>query len=135
MDRLADRGINAWSAPGLTPCVVGALMVALALGLAVKALRLQPHQLVADGATVSWRSAWMALLLCLAFAGLSLGRGLHFAVEAALFIFVFTVVFSWQTWRKQVRAARGLMQTAAVAVLAACGISWLFESVFLVRLP
>jgi hypothetical protein len=30
---------------------------------------------------------------------------------------------------------RGLMQTALIAVLAAAAIAWLFESVFLVRLP
>ncbi len=33
------------------------------------------------------------------------------------------------------RVARGLVQTLAVAVGASAFISWLFESVFLVRLP
>ena len=86
MDRLADRGINPWSAPGVTPGVVG-------------------------------------------------GRGLPFAVDSAIFIFSFTAVFSWKAWREQGRLARGIVQTAVVAVLAAGGMAWLFQSVFLVRLP
>jgi hypothetical protein len=44
-------------------------------------------------------------------------------------------VFSWPTWRAEQRVVRGLLQTLIVAVLAALAISWLFESVFLVRLP
>ena len=136
MDRLADRGINPWSAPGLTPGVVGLLMMLLAGALAVQALRLKADEKPApDGEPASWQSAWLALLLCLVFAGLSLGRGLHFAVAAALFIFSFTSVFSWRAWRAEGRVRRGMAQAVAVAVLAAGGISWLFESVFLVRLP
>ncbi len=136
MERLADRGINPWSAPGLTPGVVGALMMLLAAALAVQALRLKPNEQPAtDAEPASWQSAWWALLMCLVFAGLSLGRGLHFAAEAALFIFTFTSAFSWRAWRAEGRLGRGMAQTAVVAVVAAGGISWLFESVFLVRLP
>ncbi len=188
MDRLTDRGINPWSAPGLTPGVVGALMVLLALVLAVKARRRaaniypQPSPLPetvenpagritqsaapateelplpgreragvrvgsepaptpqhppnnATNTPDSWPSTVTALLLCSAFATLSLGRGWHFAVDAALFIFIFTSVFSWRLWRTAGRTASSLARTAAVAVLASGAISWLFESVFLVRLP
>lgn len=136
MDRLTDRGINPWSAPGLTPGVVGALMVLLALALAVQALRRQPMQLPVEGSEpVSWASAAVALLLCLLFAGVSLGRGLPFVAEAALFIWVFISVFSWKTWREQGRLWRALAQAAAVALVTAVSLSWLFESVFLVRLP
>ena len=138
MDRLGDRGINPWSAPGLTPGVVGALMVVLALVLGVRALQRKAETPIAHadaGEPESWPSAALALVLCLVFAGLSLGRGLPFAAEAALFIFVFTAAFSWKTWRAQGRVMRGAAQAAAVALLAAGSIAWLFESVFLVRLP
>ena len=136
MDRLTDRGINPWSAPGLTPGVVGALMVLLALALAVQALRRQPTQPPAEEVKrASWASAAVALLLCLLFAGVSLGRGLPFVAEAALFIWVFISVFSWKTWREQGRLWRALAQAAAVALVTAVSLSWLFESVFLVRLP
>lgn len=145
MDRLAHQGIAPWSAPGLLPAVVGALMVAFALVLAAQAWRdgsaapLEPPggddiaQPPDDGGF--WRGSAVAALLCVLFAGLSLGHGWPFPAEAALFIFAFTTLFSWRTWRAEGGVARRLAQTAAVAAGAALAISWLFESVFLVRLP
>jgi putative tricarboxylic transport membrane protein len=135
MNRLDDRGISPWSAPGLTPGVVGALMMLLALVLALQARHAaadadepvpQPGAL---GRTL------LALALCIGFAGVALGHGLPFVVEGAAFIFVFTTLFSLPVWRAEHRVVRGLLQTLAIAVLASSFIAWLFESVFLVRLP
>jgi len=136
MDRLVDRGIDPWSVPGLTPGVVGALIVLLALALAWQARRLPdaPAQGEAQ-APGSARRTLAAVALCVLFAGVTLGHGLPFVVEGAVFIFVFSALFSWREWRAAQRVGRGLAQTLAVAVLASALISWLFESVFLVRLP
>ena len=140
MDRLDDRGINPLSAPGLTPGLIGALMLVLAAVLAWQALRRHDAAPAhTDDAPVesahALRRTLLAGVLCVLFAGVSLGHGLPFAAEAAAFVFVFTSVFSWPTWRAEQRIVRGLVQTLIVAVLAALAISWLFESVFLVRLP
>jgi hypothetical protein len=136
MDRLTERGIEVWSAPGLTPGVVGVLMIVLSLVLGLQALRAttraEDDEPAAPGAM---RRAGLALLLCVLFAGITLGHGMPFVVEGAVFIFVFTTLFSWAEWRAAGRVARGLAQTLAVAVLASAFITWLFESVFLVRLP
>lgn len=158
MDRLSHQGIAPWSAPGLLPAVVGALMVAFALVLALQTWRegaAPPRGSAADEAGEvdmagkaadaagagaaepgdSWRGSILATVLCVHFAGVSLGHGWPFQVEAALFILGFTAVFRWPEWRAEGRLARGLAQTTAVAVVAAVAIAWLFESVFLVRLP
>ncbi len=141
MDRLGDRGINPWSVPGLTPGVIGTLMILLALALAWQALRADVSG-VADDASAqpsplpgSARRTLLAALLCVLFAGITLGHGLPFAAEGAAFIFTFTTIFSWPTWREERRIGRGIAQTLAIAVVASLLISWLFESVFLVRLP
>ena len=137
MDRLADRAIERWSVPGLMPGVVGALMVALSLVLAWQA-RSAAAAAGEDGkpaAPGAARRTAAALLLCVLFAGITLGHGWPFVVEGAVFIFVFTTLFSWREWRAAGRIGRGLAQTGVVAVLASAFISWLFESVFLVRLP
>jgi len=136
MDRLTDRGIEAWSAPGLTPGVVGALIIVLSLVLVWQAVH-APAQAEAGEPAVpgAMRRAGLALLLCVVFAGITLGHGTPFVIEGAVFIFVFTTLFSWTEWRAAGRAARGLAQTLAVAIAASAFISWLFESVFLVRLP
>jgi Tripartite tricarboxylate transporter TctB family len=150
MDRLDKLGINPWSAPGLTPGIIGALIVVFALALLWRSLRAdagspadcQAEHPVCSAAqdgplptTGSARRSAAAVLLCVLFAGISLGHGWPFAVEGALFILVFTAAFSWSTWRAERRIGRGLVQTLVVAVLASAFISWLFESVFLVRLP
>lgn len=150
MDRLGNLGINPWSAPGLTPGIIGALIVVFALALlwrslrAAAAPRAEPRAESQAGAAVedgprptagSARRTAAAVLLCVLFAAISLGHGWPFAVEGALFILVFTAAFSWAAWRVERRVARGLAQTLLVAVLASAFISWLFESVFLVRLP
>jgi len=146
MDRLDKLGINPWSAPGLTPGIIGALIVVFAFVLLWRSLRVteepqaEPRvDTAGEGAPVhpagSSRRTLAAALLCVLFAGASLGHGWPFAVEGALFILVFTAAFSWVAWRSQRRIGRGLAQTLVVAVLASTFVSWLFESVFLVRLP
>ena len=143
MERLTQQGINVWSAPGLLPGVVGLLMVLFAIALALQARRggaadADAEAAAAEGTAASstgLRQSALAALLCLAFAGVSLGHGLPFQVEAAIFIVLFTAVFRWAEWRAGGRRARGLAQAAAVAVVAATAIGWFFESVFLVRLP
>ena len=56
-------------------------------------------------------------------------------IESAVFVFLFTTVFSWSQWRAENRVLKGLATTLAIALVASLFISWLFESVFLVRLP
>ena len=151
LDRLDAMDINPWSVPGLTPGVVGVLIILLAIVLALQARREPPddaaRRLSAASAAGSpdtddaadpignlGRTA-VAGVLCVLFAGASLGHGLPFAAEGAAFIFLFTTVFSWTVWRAEGRIARGLLTTLLIAVAASALISWLFESVFLVRLP
>jgi hypothetical protein len=142
LDRLANLDINPWSVPGLTPGLVGALIILLAIALGLQARRApsspvsaEPDESAQDGqADNPWRSV-LAGILCFLFAGVSLGRGVPFVAEGAVFIFVFIVAFSWPQWRTENRLARGLLTSLAVAVAASAIISWLFESVFLVRLP
>ena len=137
MDRLEHLSINPWSAPGLTPGVVGALMIVLALALAMPARRAAAPDGTAETSPPpgSARRTLIAAALCVTFAGVTLGRGLPFVVEGAVFIFVFTSIFSWRSWREEQRVARGASQALVVAVLTSTVIAWLFESVFLVRLP
>ena len=143
LPRLEQMGINPWSVPGLTPGLIGVAIVVLAAALALRALRgaptdgAQPRPEAATDATASaplGRSA-LAALLCFAFAGISLGHGLPFALEATLFVFVFVCVFSWRTWRAEGRWVRGVVGTLLVAALSSSFIAWLFSAVFLVRLP
>ena len=72
MDRLADRGIEAWSVPGLLPGLVGALMIVLSLVLGWQARRQPVGAAEAAEAPSGLTRAALALLLCVLFAGISL---------------------------------------------------------------
>ncbi len=136
MDRLDSRGINPWSAPGLTPGLVGALMIALALLLALSARRSSAPDRPADpDRRGAWQRTLTALALCLVFGGVTLGSGLPFVVQGTVFVFAFATVFGWSRWKAAGRLGRGLLQAGTIAVIATALIAWLFESVFLVRLP
>lgn len=138
MDRLSDRGIEPWSAPGLTPGLVGVLVMAIALvvGLRAWARRVKPGGAAIPASQrgpVLGRTI-LAGALCVAFAA-SLGHGLPFIACAAVFVFAFTAVFSWADWQRSDRVARGAGTALAVALVASAAIALLFEHVFLVRLP
>ena len=143
MDRLRHLDVNPWSVPGLTPGAIGVLMMAFALVLGWRARRLPAPVRESEPAASAGgspvlaeaRRTIVAGALCVLFAGVSLGHGLPFVVEGAVFVFAFTSIFSWRVWREEGRIGRGLALTLIVSVLAAVVISWLFESVFLVRLP
>jgi len=143
MDRLDHLGINPWSVPGLTPGAIGVLIIVFALALLWQAVRAGAATAASDPdddaaappPAGSARRTLIAAALCVLFAGVTLGHGLPFVAEGAVFVFVFTTIFSWSLWRAEGRVRNGLLRTLIVAVAASALISWLFEQVFLVRLP
>ena len=127
MDRLASLNINPWSAPGLMPGVLGALMLVFGAALAFRKGSIEP------GAG-SWHRTLLALVLCGVFAGGLLGHGLPFWLTAAAFLFV--AIFAFRVLEApEAPRARMALSSAATAIVAALVISFLFEDVFLVRLP
>jgi hypothetical protein len=128
MDRLASLNINPWSAPGLMPGVLGALMVLFGLALA-----LRPAGAAPPGAGGSWRRISLALVLCFAFAVGLLGRGLAFWLTSAAFMFA--AIFVFRVMDEDAPRWRIAASSAAIAIVAALVISYVFEDLFLVRLP
>ena len=133
MDRLANLNVNPWSVPGLMPGVLGALMVLFGTALVVRAL---PPDAGDAPATLGART-WLALALCVGFAGGLLGHGLPFWLTAAGFLFVAISVFRWLD--RDADAAQGMpgviLSSVAIALAASAAISLLFQEVFLIRLP
>ena len=128
MDRLESLHINPWSAPGLMPGVLGALMLVFGLALALR------REVEAAGTAASPRRTALALVLCFVFAGGLLGHGLPFWLTASAFLFAAILAFrlldddATPRWRLA-------LSSAAIAVCAALVISFVFEDLFLVRLP
>jgi hypothetical protein len=128
MDRLDSLHINPWSAPGLMPGVLGALMLFFGIALALR----RGGEVV--GVEASPRRTALALVLCVAFAGGLLGRGLPFWLTAAFFLFASILAFRLLD-REAIPRWRLALSSAVIAVCAALVISFVFEDLFLVRLP
>ena len=135
MDRLESLRINPWSAPGLMPGVLGALIVLFGAALALRAQKGDAPQAAANG-TSAWR-AFLAAALCVGYAGGLLGHGLPFWLLSAMFLFAAILAFRWLDRDAEDGASLGrlALSSAAIALCSSLAIGLVFERVFLVRLP
>ena len=133
MDRLTDQDINPYTIPGLVPGLLGLAMVGLSGimlargwrrgGFTAAAVPLPPldHGRLA-----------LVLLLCVGFAAGLLGR-LPFAAAGSIFVAASIVVLRWRELAG--RRLRGAATAVIIGVGAGFVVSFVFERLFLVRLP
>jgi hypothetical protein len=135
IDRLENLNINPWSAPGLMPGVLGALMIVFGAALGLRSLGHSAAQTEPDAASGSRVS--LALLLCFSYAAGLLGHGLPFWLTSAGFMFVAILAFRWLDREAESTASLAQLALSSAAIALACSavIGLLFEQVFLVRLP
>jgi hypothetical protein len=141
MDRLERFGATVYTAPGLVPGILGALIVLLGGVLLVRSIRRgavgalgQPWSPGAAGRAMLARSA-LAVGLTLLYTLALVGHGLPFWLVTAAFVFVFMLLFDLPERRARGQAARGVMLAAIVAVATSATVTLVFERVFLVRMP
>lgn len=140
MPRLEERSINPWTAPGLVPGMLGIIIAVLGAAMALRSIYAgaigAPAAVDPDAAET--RSGWarfiLCLALCLCYALVLVGHA-PFWLATGLFVFTFVAAFEWR--REDDRRARAgkLAIAVALAAAAALAIPFLFEKLFLVRLP
>ena len=132
MDRLESQHINPWSAPGLLPGLLGALMMLFGAALLLR----RPVPAAGDAARAAPAGrTWLAIALCVGFAAGLLGHGLPFWLTAASFMFAAILSFRWLDREEGAAPARLALESAVIALCASAAISLLFQEVFLIRLP
>ena len=142
MDRLESQGASLYTAPGLVPGVLGAVLLLCGLLLALRAARAGGYRLRAirwapsrDRRAVALRvGAFLALGLGYA-AGLVGHGGMPFWLATFLFVTLFMLIFDWSRRRDSGQATRGVLLAIAVGAGTAFVVSYVFQEVFLVRLP
>lgn len=144
MDRLEGQGVDPYSVPGLLPGMLGVLLAAFGLILALRGRRGQPRPAGTDappeegasagGVAEPWRIG-LALLLTLGFGLGLLGRGPPFWLAAFVFAFLAILLFELPERRRDGTVARGAARAALVAGLGSAAVTFVFQEVFLVRLP
>ena len=138
MDRLERMGVSFFTAPGLVPGALGVLLALGGLVLAVRAWRegafgavqrpsvlLRPDLMARIGVT---------LVLCLGFSIGMVGR-VPFWVAAATYLFLQISILQYPERKSRNEVGRGLLVAAVIALAGAGTIAFVFQEIFLVRLP
>ena len=125
MDRLERHGAALYTAPGLVPGLLGLVLLVLGVVLAVRASRrgIQAER----SAAFTWGNTPLVLVLCLGYAVGLVGR-VPFWLATFVFVSAFIAVFEYPSRRRMAAAP-------LYGIATALAVTYLFESVFLVRLP
>ena len=141
MDRLERFGAKAYTAPGLVPGILGALIAFLGGVLLLRSVRRgavagfgEPWRLDAGARGMLARAA-AAIAITLVYTLVLVGHGLPFWLVTVVFVFVFMLIFDLPERRARGQTARGLVTAAIVAVATSAVVTLMFERVFLVRMP
>jgi hypothetical protein len=137
MDRLAHLKVSIYTVPGLVPGILGIAIALFATALLIRALRagaLADARLPAIRLADHWRLI-TALVLCLVFAAGIVGSGIPFWVGAAAFVAVAVFVFQYPERRASGTLPRGALIAVAHGVISGFAIHYVFQELFLVRLP
>jgi hypothetical protein len=157
MDRLASQGVAPITAPGLVPGLLGIGIIAFSLVLMFR--RGQVRVLSYDGATgapesgqaaskdqaseeqaakhqpSAWRRFALSWLLCMIFAGVLLGRGLPFWLLAGGFVFAHIMLLEDPERVAAQSLPRRLLNAGVIAAATSAVVSYVFQHIFLIRLP
>ena len=144
MDRLERQGVEPYAVPGLVPGLLGLILLGFGVILALRGWRgrtaakgeVAPSEGASDaqGKAEPWRIG-LALLLVLGFVLGLLGQGPPFWLCAFLFVFLAIALFEFPERRAAGTLPRGLALAFLVAACAAALVTFVFQEVFLVRLP
>jgi hypothetical protein len=133
IDRLKAQGVEWFAAPGLLPGVLGVIIAICGVLITLRAVR--APALAEDEGAADWRRVGLTLLLCLGFAAGLVGHVLHFGLAAGVYLFAHITLLQWRERRAAGQTLRGLLVAAAVAVGGALIVPFIFQTLFLVRLP
>jgi hypothetical protein len=137
MDRLAHLQATIYTVPGLVPGLLGAAIGLMAVILMWRALRAGalaqarwPRLRLLD----HWRLV-AVLTLSLALAVGLVGRGPPFWLAAAIYVGLMVFVFQYGERRSSGTLVRGALVAVLFGTISGLTIHFLFQDVFLVRLP
>jgi hypothetical protein len=138
MPRLEARHIHPATIPGLVPMLLGAALTLCGALLAVHSLRIEGRGgwqgLARLFAGREAMRVGAVLALALLHTLVLVGR-LPFWAASMLFIFAFIVLFEVYVTDKPTRLPSSVLWGLAIAIVAGGGIFYVFERIFLVRLP
>jgi putative tricarboxylic transport membrane protein len=139
MDRFEAFGASVHTMPGLVPGILGVTLAGLGLLLLVRAIRagaiaeLAATWLPSAEGRSSMRRASIATALALVYTLAMVGH-VWFPVATALFVFAFIMVFDVSPDQPRPLGRRAVI-AGVTALATAASVAFVFEQIFLVRLP
>ncbi len=137
MDRLVHLKVPVYTAPGVVPGLLGLALAIMGLLLIIRSLRagaLAQAAIPAFSPREHWRLL-AALGLCFAYPLGLLGSGLPFWLATAVFVAAFVFLFQFEDRRAAGTLIRGAAFSAAFGLICGGVVHFVFQELFLVRLP
>lgn len=142
MDRLESQGATLYTAPGLVPGILGTILLLLGVLLAVRAARAGGHRIRIPAWPPSATTrdvvtrVGAVLLLGLGYAGGLVGHGgIPFWLATFIFVTLFILLFDLRERARKGETVKGIVLAILYGAGTAILVSYVFQEVFLVRLP
>ena len=140
MPRLTELNVHPMTAPGLVPGLLGSVLTVFGVILFLRAARAggwRPAWGAAaagsDLANQTWRF-FAALVLCVTYAAGLVGA-IPFWAATGIFVLLFIAVFEWRRERSPAGHLRAIALAGLQAAVVAAVVTYIFQEIFLVRLP
>lgn len=137
MDRLERFQASIYTAPGLVPGLLGIAIALMGVILLVRAINAGALRARARKPLVlaqHWRLIF-SLSLSLIYALIIVASALPFWLVTAVYVTIFVIVFQYAERRAKAQVPRGIAVAVVHGLLAGVLIQYVFEELFLVRLP
>ena len=141
MDRLERQHINPYTIPGLLPALLGIAMILLGGVLALRSWRLgalaRQHPPLSVDQRDERRRIWVVMALCVGYGAVLIGHGLPFWLASSIYVAA-SILIVQRLSRDPVQRRMSLRALAKALLIALCAswiTQWVFQDLFLVRLP
>jgi putative tricarboxylic transport membrane protein len=139
MPRFSSIGATSFTDPGIVPgfyaIIIGLLAVALGLrAIREGALRNGPAEPDPEAQPKNLRHRAIAAALGMIFVVGLVGR-LPFWLAAAIFVAAFIIVFEWRPGLTPLARLRSFVAPLVIALATGLAVTYVFQEIFLVRLP
>jgi putative tricarboxylic transport membrane protein len=141
MDRLERQNINPYTIPGLLPALLGIAMIVLGSALAWRSWRGGALQQIAPALTPDKRDErrrlWIVIALCVGYGAVLIGHGLPFWLASTIYVTGSILILRRMSRDAEQRqlSTRSALQALVIGVAASFITQWVFQDLFLVRLP